>query len=326
MEVARNAMKKIAILTSGGDGPGMNAAIRSVVRYAIHYNVEVCGVMRGYQGLIDDDVIEMNHRSVSSIINRGGTILKTARSKEFATDEGKQRAVEVLRKHSIDGLIVIGGDGSYQGASRLFHNFGFPTVGLPGTIDNDLNGTDQTIGCSTAINTALESIDKIRDTAQSMERIFVIEVMGNKSGYIAMEVALAAGAEEVIVPEFTFDYEAMYQEILEGNRKGKVTWMVIVAEGAGKAQTVADTITKATGLETRCVVLGHVQRGGTPSGQDRILATRLGAASVDLLLNGIYGKAVGVLQDEINVVDLADATKRQFTHLEDYYQLLKILT
>jgi len=323
---SRSSMKKIAVLTSGGDGPGMNAAIRSVVRYALHYGVEVCGVMRGYQGLIDDDIIELNHRSVSSVINRGGTILKTARSKEFGTDEGKKRAVEVLRKHGVEGLIVIGGDGSYAGASRLFNTFGFPTVGLPGTIDNDLKGTDQTIGCSTAINTALESIDKVRDTAQSMERIFVIEVMGNKSGYIAMEVALAAGAEDVLVPERKFDYNAMYQEILEGNKKGKVTWMVVVAEGAGKAQTVAETITQVTGLETRYVVLGHVQRGGTPSGQDRILATRLGATAVDLLLNGIYGKAVGVLQNEINVIDLAEATKRQFTHMEDYYQLLKILT
>lgn len=319
-------MKKIAVLTSGGDGPGMNAAIRSVVRCGLHYGVEVCGVMRGYQGLIDNDIIEMNHRSVSNIVNKGGTILKTARSKDFATDEGKQRAVEVLRKHQIDGLVVIGGDGSYLGASRLYHKFGFPTVGLPGTIDNDLHGTDQTIGCSTAINTALESIDKIRDTAQSMERIFVIEVMGNKSGYIAMEVAVAAGAEDVIIPEQIFDYEGMYSEIMSGNKKGKITWIVIVAEGAAKAQTVAETITKATGLETRCVVLGHVQRGGTPSGQDRILATRLGAAAVDLLLNGIYGKAVGVVQDEINVIDLADAKKRQFTHLDDHYQLLKILT
>ena len=319
-------IKRIAVLTSGGDGPGMNAAIRSVVRCSLHYGLEVCGVMRGYQGLIDDDIIEMNHRSVSNIINHGGTILKTARSKEFATDEGKQRSVEVLRKHKIDGLVVIGGDGSYLGASRLYHTFGFPTVGLPGTIDNDLFGTDQTIGCSTAINTALESIDKIRDTAQSMERIFVVEVMGNKSGYIAMEVAIAAGAEDVIVPEFAFDYNGMYKEIMEGNRKGKVTWIVIVAEGAAKGQTVADTITSATGLETRCVVLGHVQRGGSPSGQDRILATRLGAAAVDLLLNGIFGKAVGILQDEINVIDLADAKKRQFTHMEDHYQLLKILT
>lgn len=324
--MANVAMRKIAVLTSGGDGPGMNAAIRAVVRCGLHYGLDVCGVMRGYQGLIDDDIIEMNHRSVSNIVNRGGTILKTARSKEFATDEGKQRAVDVLRKHEIDGLVVIGGDGSYLGASRLYNKFGFPTVGLPGTIDNDLYGTDQTIGCSTAINTALESIDKIRDTAQSMERIFVVEVMGNKSGYIAMEVAIAAGAEDAIVPERAFDYERMYREITEGNRKGKVTWIVIVAEGAGKAQNIADTITKATGLETRCAILGHVQRGGTPSGQDRILATRLGAAAVDLLLNGIYGKAVGVLQDEINVIDLAQATKRQFTHIEDYYQLLKILT
>lgn len=324
--MANGPIRKIAVLTSGGDGPGMNAAIRSVVRCSLHYGLEVCGVMRGYQGLIDDDIMEMNHRSVSNIVNRGGTILKTARSKEFSTDEGKQRAVDVLRKHKIDGLVVIGGDGSYQGASRLYHKFGFPTVGLPGTIDNDLHGTDQTIGCSTAINTALESIDKIRDTAQSMERIFVIEVMGNKSGYIAMEVALAAGAEDVIIPEQAFDYESMYKEILTGNRKGKITWIVIVAEGAGKAQDVADTITNATGLQTRCVVLGHVQRGGTPSGRDRILATRLGAAAVDLLLNGIYGKAVGVVQDEINVIDLVDATKRQFTHLDDYYQLLKILT
>lgn len=320
------SMKKIAVLTSGGDGPGMNAAIRSVVRCGLHYGLEVCGVMRGYQGLIDDDIVSMNHRSVSSIINHGGTILKTARSKDFATDEGKQRAVEVLRNHSVDGLVVIGGDGSYLGASRLYHKFGFPTVGLPGTIDNDLHGTDQTIGCSTAINTALESIDKVRDTAQSMERIFVIEVMGNKSGYIAMEVALAAGAEDVIIPEQDFDYGGMYKEIMDGNRIGKITWIVIVAEGAAKAQTVAETITKATGLETRCVTLGHVQRGGSPSGQDRILATRLGAAAVDLLLNGIYGKAVGVLQDEINVIDLADAKKRQFTHMDDHYQLLKILT
>jgi 6-phosphofructokinase 1 len=322
----REKMRKIAVLTSGGDGPGMNAAIRSVVRYALHFGVEVCGVMRGYQGLMDDDIIELNHRSVSSIVNRGGTILKTARSKEFATDEGKKHAHDVLKKHNVDGLIVIGGDGSYRGASRLTEITGLPTIGLPGTIDNDLEGTDQTIGCSTAINTALESIDKIRDTAQSMERIFVIEVMGNKSGYIAMEVAIAAGAEDVMVPERKFDYNAMYQEIMEGNKKGKVTCIIVVAEGAGKAQTVAETITQVTGLETRYAVLGHVQRGGTPSGADRILSTRLGAAAVDLLLNGIYGKAVGVLQNEINVIDLAQATKRSFTHMEDYYQLLKILT
>jgi len=321
-----NTIKKIGLLTSGGDGPGMNAAIRSIVRYALHYGVEVSGIMRGYQGLLEEDIIPMNHRSVSNIINKGGTILKTARSKDFSTDEGKVKAAEILRKKKIDGLIVIGGDGSYRGASRLFELQGIPTIGLPGTIDNDLNGTDQTIGCSTAINTALETIDKIRDTAQSMERVFVVEVMGNKSGYIAMQVALAAGAEDVIIPERKFDYEAMHQAIIEGNMKGKISWIIVVAEGAAKAQVVSETITKETGLETRYVVLGHVQRGGVPSGQDRILSTRLGAAAVDLLLNGYYGKAVGVLQDEINVIDLKDATRRDHAHMDAYYDLLKILT
>jgi 6-phosphofructokinase 1 len=319
-------INKIGILTSGGDGPGMNAAIRSVVRYSLHYGLQVAGIMRGYQGLIENDIIEMNHRSVSNIINRGGTILKTARSKDFSSDEGKKKAAEIAKQRGIDALVVIGGDGSYKGASRFFELSGIPTVGLPGTIDNDLNGTDQTIGCSTAINTALESIDKIRDTAQSMERIFVIEVMGNKSGYIAMEVALAAGAEDVIIPERTFDYAAMHQEIKEGNNKGKISYIIVVAEGAAMAPVVAESITRATGLESRYVVLGHVQRGGTPSGQDRILSTRLGAAAVDLLLNGIYGKAVGVLQDKINVVDLKDASRRAHTDMEQRYDLLKILT
>ena len=321
-----NKINKIGILTSGGDGPGMNAAIRSAVRYSLHYGLEVAGIMRGYQGLLDDDIIPLNHRSVSNIINRGGTILKTARSKEFSTDEGKAKAAETARKHGIDALIVIGGDGSYRGASRFYELSGIPTIGLPGTIDNDLNGTDQTIGCSTAINTALESIDKIRDTAQSMERVFVIEVMGNKSGYIAMEVALAAGAEDVIIPERAFDYGALHEEMLEGNRKGKISYIIIVAEGAATAPVVAEHITRSTGLESRFVVLGHVQRGGTPSGQDRILSTRLGAAAVDLLLNGIYGKAVGVLEDEINVIDLKDATRRAHTDMEQRYNLLKILT
>jgi 6-phosphofructokinase 1 len=292
----------------------------------LYHGLEVAGIMRGYQGLLEEDIVPMNHRSVSNIINRGGTILKTARSRDFATDDGKARAVEVLRKHRMDALIVIGGDGSYIGAEKLYQQWGFPTIGLPGTIDNDLNGTDQTIGCSTAINTALESIDKIRDTAQSMERIFVVEVMGNKSGYIAMEVALAAGAEDVIIPERPFDYEAMHEAIVMGNAKGKVSWIIIVAEGVAKAQVVAENITNATGLETRYVVLGHVQRGGTPSGQDRILSTRLGAAAVDLLVNGVFGKAVGLLQDEINVIDLKDATRRAPGHMEEYYKLLKILT
>lgn len=319
-------IKKIGVLTSGGDGPGMNAAIRSIVRYSLHYGVEVAGIMRGYQGLLEEDIVNMGHRSVSNIINKGGTILKTARSMEFKTDEGKAKAAEIARKHGMDALIVIGGDGSYQGASRLFEKFGLPTIGLPGTIDNDLNGTDQTIGCSTAIDTALEAIDKIRDTAQSMERVFVVEVMGNKSGYIAMEVALGAGAEDVIIPERKFDYEVMHKEILEGNKRGKISYIIVVAEGAAMAPVVAENITRHTGVETRYVVLGHVQRGGTPSGADRILSTRLGAAAVDLILNGYFGKAVGVLEDEINVIDLKDATRRVHADMDRRYELLKILT
>lgn len=319
-------INKIGILTSGGDGPGMNAAIRAAVRYALHYGVEVVGIMRGYQGLLDEEIIPMGHRSVSNIINRGGTILKTARSKEFGTDEGKAKAATIVRKHNMDALIVIGGDGSYRGASELYEKYGIPTIGLPGTIDNDLNGTDQTIGCSTAINTALDAIDKIRDTIQSMERIFVVEVMGNKSGYIAMEVALGAGAEDVIIPERKFDYQTMHKEIIEGNKRGKISYIIVVAEGAAMAEIVSQNIEQYTNLETRYAVLGHVQRGGTPSGADRILSTRLGAAAVDLILKGNFGKAVGVLQDEINVIDLKDATRRVHADMDQRYELLKILT
>ncbi|MDP8212053.1 MAG: 6-phosphofructokinase [Candidatus Zapsychrus exili] len=317
--------KKIGVLTSGGDGPGMNAAIRSVVRSALNSGIEVDGIMKGYAGLLNEEIIPLNHRSVSNIIGRGGTILKTARSKEFGTDEGKEKAVKILHKHNLDALVVIGGDGSYRGATALWEKYHFPTIGLPGTIDNDLNGTDQTIGCYTAVNTALYAIDKIRDTGHSMERIFIIEVMGNKSGYIAVEVALGAGAEDVIIPERHFDYERMCHEVKEGHAKGKISWMIVVAEGAGKAHEIANTITTMTGLESRFVVLGHVQRGGTPMGQDRILATRLGAAAVDLINQGIYGKAVGVLQDQINVIDLKDATGKEFEHLDAFVKLLKVL-
>lgn len=324
--MVKNKVKKIAVLTSGGDGPGMNAAIRAVVRSALNQGLKVDGILRGYAGLLKEEFKEMNHRSVSNIINRGGTILMTARSKEFGTKEGKKKAVEILRKHGIDCLIVIGGDGSYKGAAELYETFGFPTIGIPGTIDNDINGTDETIGCHTAVNTALDAIDKIRDTAHSMERIFVIEVMGNRSGYIAIEVALGAGAEKVIIPERKFDFDKMVREIKEGNKKGKVSWMVVVAEGAWKAEGIAKTITKLTGLETRYVVLGHVQRGGIPTGRDRILATRLGVAAVTCAIMGEFGKAVGIWADEINIIDLKDATYREFRHIDQYQRLLELLT
>lgn len=319
-------VKKIGVLTSGGDGPGMNAAIRAVVRCGIRKGYLIDGIMRGYAGLLSEEIVPLNHRSVSNIINRGGTILKTARSKEFGTDEGKELAIKILKKHAIDCLVVIGGDGSYQGATKLYEKYGFPVIGLPGTIDNDLKGTDQTIGCHTAVNTALDAIDKIRDTAHSMERVFIIEVMGNKSGYIATEVALGAGAEDVIVPERVFNYERMCSEIKQGYKKGKISWMIIVAEGAGKAHEIANTVTTMTGLESRFVVLGHVQRGGVPMGQDRILATRLGVAAIDLIEKGEFGKAVGVLEDEINVIDIKNATHKEFRHLDDFIDMLKVLT
>ncbi|MBN1869464.1 MAG: 6-phosphofructokinase [Candidatus Omnitrophica bacterium] len=318
-------MKKIGILTSGGDGPGMNAAIRSVVRCSLSNGLEVDGIIRGYQGLIDDEVVPLNHRSVSNIINRGGTILKTARSKEFMTEEGQKRAVATLKKHAIDALVVVGGDGSYRGAQVLFEKYHVPVIGMPGTIDNDLFGTDQTIGCHTAVNTALESIDKIRDTAHSMERIFVIEVMGRNSGYIALEVALGAGAEDVIIPERKFNYDQLCQNIVQGNKMGKISWMIVTAEGAAKAPDVASTISKMTGLETRFVVLGHVQRGGTPVGDDRILATRLGARAVKLIKQGDFGKAVGIWEDEINVIDLPKACKRENKNVDEYLELIKLL-
>ena len=318
-------IRKIGVLTSGGDGPGMNAAIRSVVRSALSHGVRVSGIVRGYDGLIDDEIVELNHRSVSGIINRGGTILKTARSERFRTAAGQKKALETLKRHQIDALVVIGGDGSYRGAAELYHNHKFPTVGLPGTIDNDLCGTDQTIGCHTAVNTALDAIDKIRDTAHSLERIFVVEVMGRHSGYIAMQVALGAGAEDIIIPERKFDYRRMYDDIMEGNRKGKISWIIIVAEGAGKAAKVAEKITRETKLETRFVVLGHVQRGGIPVAPDRILATRLGVAAVESLLAGKYGKAVGVLENEISAIDLKKACRRKILPVSEYYELLKAL-
>ncbi|MFA5059789.1 MAG: 6-phosphofructokinase [Candidatus Omnitrophota bacterium] len=321
----KKGIKKIGVLCSGGDGPGMNAAIRSVVRSSLAYGISVGGIMRGYEGLIDDEIIAMDHRSVSNIINRGGTILKTARSKRFKTPEGMKKAFDVFKKHRMDGLIVIGGDGSYRGADEFYKRYKVPVVGMPGTIDNDLCGTDQTIGCSTAVNTALEAIDKIRDTAHSMERIFIVEVMGNSSGYIAMQVALGSGAESVIIPERKFDYEKLFTDVQEGYRKGKISWIVITAEGAGKAPDVAKKIMQTTGLETRFVVLGHVQRGGVPTASDRILATRLGVAAVELLLKGIYGKSVGVLQEKISVVPLAQACHRKKSYIDEYDRLMKLL-
>jgi 6-phosphofructokinase 1 len=320
------SVKRIGVLTSGGDAPGMNAAIRSVVRYATYNKLEIMGIFRGYAGLINEELKLFNHRSVSNIINRGGTILKTARCPEFLTEEGQGRAVETIKKNNIDGLVLIGGDGTYRGGIQLVKKWEIPCIGVPSTIDNDLNGTDSTIGSDTAVNTALDAIDKIRDTATSMERIFVVEVMGRESGFIALEVAMAGGAEEVILPERKYDFQSMYHEIVEGNLRGKVSWIIVVAEGAAKASDIAEKITKITDLETRVVVLGHVQRGGSPTAKDRTLATRLGSKAVELLIAGQTDKAVGVISDNINVVDLEFAVSAKKLEVEIPYRLIKILT
>lgn len=319
-------IKRLGVLTSGGDGSGMNAAIRSVVRYGIYRGLEVVGIMRGYQGLIDDEVITLNHRSVSNIINKGGTILKTARCPEFLTGEGQKQAVETIKKHNIEALIVIGGDGTYRGAHLLSTKYNISCIGVPGTIDNDLSGTDNTIGSDTAVNTALSAIDKIRDTCTSMERIFVIEVMGRDSGFIALQVAMGGGTEDVVIPERKFDITDMCHNIVGGNLRGKISWIIIVAEGAAKAHDIAEKITEMTNLETRVVVLGHIQRGGMPTSQDRILATRLSAEAVELALKGQSDKAVGVLSDEINVVPFSEALKKKELKVDNFYRLIKILT
>ncbi len=319
-------IKRIGLLTSGGDAPGMNAAIRSVVRYGLHHKLEVIGIYRGYAGLINEDLKSLDHRSVAGIINRGGTILESLRCDEFLTEEGQRKAVEILKRNKIDALIVLGGDGTYRGAIQLWERWHIPCVGIPATIDNDINGTDRTIGADTAINTALEAVDKIRDTSTSMDRIFVVEVMGRESGFIASQVALASGAEEVLVPEITYDLDDMCQDIESGYLKGKERWIIIVAEGEAGAGEIANKITEISGSETRVVVLGHIQRGGSPTAQDRILATRFGAAAVDLILNNEYGKAVGVKGNQITAVDLHRAVeKKKGIWVNLSYQLMRNL-
>lgn len=320
------AIKRIGVLTSGGDAPGMNAAIRAVVRYGLAQRLEVFGIERGFSGLIAEEVRPLNHRCVSNIVDRGGTILKTSRCPEFLHKEGQKRACEVLQRNNIDGLVVIGGDGSYRGAYALSREWHIPCIGAPGTIDNDLNGTDRTIGSDTAVETALDAIDKIKDTANSMERIFIVEVMGRNSGYIALKAALAGGAEQVLIPEVPCDISELCHEITGGYIRGKASWIIVVAEGAMKAHDLAQKISDLTDLEIRAVTLGHLQRGGAPTAEDRILGARLGVAAVDLLLKGENGRAVGVSGDELSVVGLEEATATRPLNPARDLGLIKILT
>lgn len=319
-------MKRIAVLTTGGDAPGMNAAIRAVVRYGIGSGLEVMGVFRGWWGLINEELKLLNHRSVSGIINQGGTILKTARCPEFYNEEAQRRALETIKKHGIEGLIVIGGNGSFAAAHMFGTKYNIPCIGIPASIDNDINGIDSTIGTDTAINTALGAIDNVRDTATSMERIFVVEVMGRECGFIAMAVALAGGCEEAIIPERRHNLEEICHDIVNANIRGKVSWIIVVAEGAGSAGDIAKKITDITGLETRPVVLGHVQRGGRPTALSRDLALRFGKEAVDCLLRGEKDKAVGFCCSRIAVIGLDVAIKKKEMDIEKMYQLLKQLT
>ncbi|MBA2873790.1 6-phosphofructokinase [Thermaerobacillus caldiproteolyticus] len=318
-------MKRIGVLTSGGDSPGMNAAIRAVVRKAIYHGVEVFGVYHGYAGLIAGHIKKLEVGDVGDIIHRGGTMLYTARCPEFKTLEGQLKGIEQLKKHGIEGLVVIGGDGSYQGAKKLTEH-GYPCVGVPGTIDNDIPGTDFTIGFDTALNTVIDAIDKIRDTATSHERTYVIEVMGRHAGDIALWAGLAGGAETILIPEADYDMDDIIARLKRGHERGKKHSIIIVAEGVGSGVEFGNQIQEATGFETRVTVLGHVQRGGSPTAFDRVLASRLGARAVELLLEGKGGRCVGIQNNRLVDHDIIEALSQTHTVDQKMYQLSKELS
>jgi 6-phosphofructokinase 1 len=299
-------MNRIAVLTSGGDSPGMNAAIRAVTRAAIYRDMEVIGIRRGYEGLLEGDGIPLTKSSVGGIIHRGGTILRTARSERFRRPEGVREALTRLAEFDIDGLVIIGGDGSFRGAHRL-HELGFPVVGVPGTIDNDIAGTDFTIGFDTACNTALEAVVKLRDTASSHDRLFLVEVMGRSAGFLALEVALASGSEYVLVPEIPFDLDHLNEKLHYARQRGKTHSLVVVAEGVMSAQALADQLKDTGGYEARITVLGHIQRGGGPTCSDAVLASRMGAAAVEALAAGERGVMIVAVNGAIRTCPLAVA-------------------
>ncbi|GAA4810883.1 6-phosphofructokinase [Litoribaculum gwangyangense] len=306
-------LKKIAVLTSGGDSPGMNAAIRSVVRTCAYHSIDCIGVYRGYEGLIEGDFKEMNARSVRGIINKGGTILKSARSKEFRTKEGRQKAYDSLVKANVDGLVVIGGDGSFTGALIFNQEFGFPVMGIPGTIDNDIVGTTHTLGFDTALNTVVDAIDKIRDTASSHNRLFFVEVMGRDVGHIALNAGIAGGAEEILIPEENLGLERLVESLNRSRKSGKSSSIVIVAEGDKIGKNIfqlKDYVDEnMEGYDVRVSVLGHMQRGGAPSCFDRVLASRMGVKAVESLLEGKTNFMVGLLNSKMELTPLDNAIK-----------------
>ncbi|MCC3373553.1 6-phosphofructokinase [Cohnella sp. REN36] len=307
------SVNKIALLTSGGDSQGMNAAVRAVVRSALFRGIEVYGIQHGYQGLLNEDLHPMDLRSVGDIIQRGGTILQTARCKEFHTPEGQRRGADCLRKNGIDGLVVIGGDGSYRGANDL-SKLGIKTMGLPGTIDNDISFTDFTIGFDTAVSIVVDAINKLRDTMSSHERSSIVEVMGRHCGDIALYAGLASGAESILVPEVPFDVREISGRMKENFQKGKRHSIIIVAEGVGRGDNIARQLQEYSGIDARVTVLGHIQRGGAPTHNDRILASRLGDFAVQKLIEGDSGKACGTIKGELVTTDIEQVvtTKKDF--------------
>jgi 6-phosphofructokinase 1 len=320
-------MKKIGVLTSGGDAPGMNACIRAIVRCGVNRKLEIIGIRRGYCGVLEEDFVKLGSRSVSNIVQRGGTFLETARCEGMKTEEGIRKANEVLRREGIEGLITIGGDGTFRGATALAEAGNVKVIGVPGTIDNDVFGTEYTIGFDTAINTALDAIDKIRDTAGSLHRLFFVEVMGKSRGFIALEVGIAGGAEDILIPELETEVDQLCFNITRSVKKGKRSSIVIVAEGddAGGAFSIAQQVWERLKLEYRVCVLGHVQRGGSPTAKDRVLASKLGAAAVDALAKDMTGYMVGELKGEITFTPLRDTWEKK-KKLDRYLlRMIKVL-
>ena len=313
-------MNTIGVLTSGGDAPGMNAAVRAVVRTAIASGMTVKGIRRGYNGLIEGDIIDLDVRSVSDIIHRGGTVLYTARSPRFKTEEGMKEAIDNCKKFGIEGIVVIGGDGSYRGARDLSMR-GIPCVGVPGTIDNDISSTEYTIGFDTAMNTAMEMVDKIRDTAQSHDRCSVVEVMGRRAGYLALQTGIAVGATAILVPEVEHKVEDVIKKIRQTQKTGKKHFIIVVAEGVGGVEKIAEEIEKRTGIESRATVLGHVQRGGNPTVRDRVIATQMGYASVKLLKDGIGNRVIGLKKGEIVNYDIYEALNMKKPFDDEMYEI-----
>ena len=317
-------MKTIAVLTSGGDAPGMNAAIRAVVRTALDKGFRVMGVKRGYSGLISGELFEMKGRDVSDILQRGGTILRTARCAEFLTDEGRKKAAGVLKVFGVDGLVVIGGNGSFMGAQKL-SKLGVSTVGIPGTIDNDLSYTDYTLGFDTTLNTVLDAINKLKDTSTSHERVSIVEVMGRDCGDIALYSAISGGAEGVLIPEKGFDFDELCKTILEGKLSGKMHNLILVAEGIGGSQELAKRVEAVTGIETRATILGHIQRGGSPSAFDRMLASKMGVRAVEVLIEGGTSRVIGIRDNKITDDDIDEALAMPRVFDEKLYDIAMML-